>query len=106
MTEDIVYIVKVKPEFQINFKGTTINYEFAGEILAQIRDAYVFKLNGAYGALVIIPLDWIECMAPSKVHFELMQKSTPLYCCGRPLQAINKKTGKCGQCGSEYWIEI
>lgn len=74
MTEDIVYIVRVKPEFQLNFKGTTINHKFAGKILAQIRDAYVFELNGAYSAIVIIPFNWIECMAPSKVHFELMQR--------------------------------
>ena len=71
---DIVYIVRVKPKFQINFKDTTINHKFAGRILAQIRDAYVFELNGIYGATVIIPFDWIECMAPSKRHFELMQK--------------------------------
>jgi len=71
---DMVYIVRVKPEFQINFKNTTINHKFAGKILAQIRDAYVFELNGIYGATVIIPFDWIECMAPSKRHFELMQK--------------------------------
>ena len=74
MIEDIVYIVKVKPECQINFKSTTIRHTFAGKILAQIRDAYVFELNGCYGALVIIPLEWIECMAPSQIHFELMQK--------------------------------
>ena len=78
MTEDIVYIVRVKPEFQINFKGTTINHKFAGKILAQIRDAYVFELNGAYDAIVIIPFDWIECMAPSKAHFELMQRRKDL----------------------------
>ena len=71
---DIVYIVRIKPEFQINFKDTTVNHKFAGKILAQIRDAYVFELNGIYGATVIIPFDWIECMAPSKKHFELMQK--------------------------------
>ena len=71
---DVVYIVRVKPEFQINFKDTTINHKFVGKILAQIRDAYVFELNGIYGATVIIPFDWIECMAPSKRHFELMQK--------------------------------
>ena len=71
---DVVYIVRIKPEFQTNFKDTTINHKFAGKILAQIRDAYVFELNGIYGATVIIPFDWIECMAPSKKHFELMQK--------------------------------
>lgn len=74
MTEDIVYIVRVKSEFQINFKDTTINHNFAGKILAQIRDAYVFELNSPTKAMVIIPFDWIECMAPSKVHFELMQR--------------------------------
>ena len=74
MIEDIVYIVRIKPEFQINFKDTTINHKFAGKILAQIRDAYVFELNGNSKAIVIIPFDWIECMAPSKAHFELMQR--------------------------------
>lgn len=68
---DVVYIVRVKPEFQINFKDTTINHKFTGKILAQIRDAYVFELNGAYRVIVIIPLNWIESMAPSKVHWEL-----------------------------------
>lgn len=71
---DVVYIVRVKPEFQINFKDTTINHKFAGKILAQIRDAYVFELNSPTKAMVIIPFDWIECMAPSKIHFGLMQR--------------------------------
>ena len=71
---DIVYIVRVKPEFQINFKDTTVNHKFAGKILAQIRDAYVFGLNSSTKAIVIMPFDWIECMAPSKVYFELMQR--------------------------------
>lgn len=74
MAEDVVYIVRVKPEFQINFKDTTINHKFAGKILAQIRDAYVFELNSSTKAMVIISFDWIECMAPSKAHFELMQR--------------------------------
>ena len=68
--QDVVYIVRIKPEFQINFKDTTINHKFAGKILAQIRDAYVFELNSSTKAMVIIPLDWIECMAPSKAHWE------------------------------------
>ena len=76
MIEDIVYIVRVKSEFQINFKDTTINHKFAGKILAQIRDAYVFELNSPTKAIVIIPFDWIECMAPSKIHFELMKKNS------------------------------
>ena len=71
---DVVYIVRVKPEFQINFKDTTVNHKFAGKILAQIRDAYVFELNGSSKAMVIIPFDWIECMAPSKIHWETRSK--------------------------------
>ena len=71
---DVVYIVRIKPEFQTNFKDTTINHEFAGKILAQIRDAYVFELNSSTKAIVIIPLDWIECMAPSKIHWETRSK--------------------------------
>lgn len=34
----------------------------------------VFKLNGS-GALVIIPFDWIEYMAPSKVYWERERKA-------------------------------
>lgn len=71
---NVVYIVRVKPEFQINFKDTTINHKFAGKILAQIRDAYVFELNSLTKAMVIIPFDWIECMAPSKIHWEARSK--------------------------------
>ena len=98
MIEDIVYIVRVKSEFQLNFKDTTIRHKFAGKILAQIRDAYVFELNEAYGALVIIPFEWIECMAPSQIHFELKHKLIHFTGCEQCGEIYAKELGDCPRC--------
>lgn len=101
---DVVYIVKVKPEFQTNFKDTTINHKFAGKILAQIRDAYVFELNESSKAIVIIPSDWIECMAPSKVHFELMGKRSVKQCPWCNYRFSKDTVNSCPKCN--YLLEV
>lgn len=71
---NIKYIVKLKPDKKLEY--TTINKFFCGELL--IRDAQmIFKLNGSNDAIVIIPMDWIEYMAPSKVHWGLDKDGLP-----------------------------
>lgn len=98
MIEDIIYIVRVKPEFQINFKDTTISHKFAGKILAQIRDAYVFELNGAYGELVIIPFNWIECMAPSRMSWDMKHNILHFIGCEKCGEIYPKELGDCPRC--------
>ena len=77
MDKNIKYIVTIKDEHLHAFASTTINRQFCGEIIAQIRDHFVFSLNGS-GAQVIIPYEWIECMAPSKAHWEQINEECVL----------------------------
>lgn len=67
----IKYIVRLKSDKKLEY--TTINRDFCGELITD-GPQMVFKLNGS-GALVIIPFDWIEYMAPSKVHWELEREA-------------------------------
>ena len=72
--KDIYYIVKVKEDVVDGlFHHTTIRHKFCGKLVNQNNGNFYFELNGA-GGLVIIPHGWIEWMAPSKVHWDLMRK--------------------------------
>lgn len=72
--EDIYYIVKIKEDVvDSSFYHTTIRHKFCGRLVNQNYGNFYFELNGA-DALVIIPHSWIEWMAPSKVHWDLMKK--------------------------------
>lgn len=72
---DIYYIVKVKENGIVDnlFYKTTAGHSFCGKLVNQNLGNFYFELNGSE-ALVIIPHGWIEWMAPSKVHWDLMRK--------------------------------
>lgn len=63
---EIYYIVGIKGERISNLESTTINKSFCGKIINITEESAFFELNGS-GAKVIIPTDWIEYLAPSKV---------------------------------------
>lgn len=63
---EIYYIVGIKSERIPNLESTTINKSFCGKIIKATKESTFFELNGS-GAKVIIPTDWIEYLAPSKV---------------------------------------
>lgn len=69
MKEDkrIRYIVKLKDNFHM--WGTTINNEFCGAIENITDTSIYFMLNGC-NALVIVPHNEIEWMAPSERLFK------------------------------------
>lgn len=67
--EDIYYIVNIKEEYRNELRLTTINKEFCGKIVNQTARNIYFELNCS-GALVIIPHDWIDWLAPSKILWE------------------------------------
>lgn len=62
---DIYYIVSLKERYKYDLYLTTITKEFCGKIVNQTADNIYFELNGS-NALVIIPHNWIEWLAPSK----------------------------------------
>ncbi len=64
----IYYIVQVKNP--LRFCLTTISERFCGKLVNQTSDTFYFELNGS-GALIIIPHNEIEWMAPSKKHWPL-----------------------------------
>lgn len=62
---DIYYIVRLKNNFKM--PDTTIKHTFCGKILLTKSDGTtIFELNGST-AIVIIQLEHIEWMAPSRV---------------------------------------
>jgi hypothetical protein len=72
--EDIYYIVTLKDSIiDSGFYKTTACHRFCGRLVNQNYGNFYFELNGS-DALVIIPHSWIEWMAPSKVHWDLMRK--------------------------------
>lgn len=64
--KNIYYIVGIKNERFPSLKNTTINKEFCGRIVKITENNTFFKLNGSE-VNVIIPTDWIEYLAPSKL---------------------------------------
>lgn len=64
----IYYIVQVRNP--LHFTNTTITERFCGKLVNQNNGNFYFELNGS-GALVIIPHNEIEWMAPSKKHWPL-----------------------------------
>lgn len=67
---EIYYIVSIKDRYICEFHLTTITKEFCGRIENQTSTSIYFRLNGS-DALVIIPHNWIEWMAPSKELWKL-----------------------------------
>lgn len=62
---EIYYIVSIKERHIYDLHLTTITKEFCGRIENQTSTSIYFRLNGS-DALVIIPHNWIEWMAPAK----------------------------------------
>lgn len=74
-TEDIYYLVKVREDiFDPLWDKTTTYKMLCGKLVNQNNGRFYFELNGS-DALVIIPHDWIDWMAPSKVLWDLGRKS-------------------------------
>ena len=67
--EDIYYIVNIKEKYRYELRLTTINKEFCGKIVNQTAGNIYFELNGS-GGLVIVPHEWINWLAPSKILWE------------------------------------
>lgn len=77
--DDIYYIVKIKEQYLSNLKLTTISSGyFCGRIIMTDSN-YVFRLNGAPGAIVEIPRDYIEFVAPSRILWEKMLRKNLYY---------------------------
>lgn len=62
---EIYYIVSLKERYIYELRLTTIRKEFCGRIENQTGTNIYFRLNES-DALIIIPHDWIEWMAPAK----------------------------------------
>jgi hypothetical protein len=77
--KDIHYMVKVKQTGIVDdlFYKTTAGYKFCGKLVNQDGRNFYFEINGS-GGLVIIPHSWIEWMAPSKIHWDLMRKQVKI----------------------------
>lgn len=67
--KDIYYIVGIKSERLSSLENTTINKEFCGRIVKITENNTFFKLNGSE-VNVIVPTDWIEYLAPSKLLWD------------------------------------
>ena len=75
-TEDIYYIVTVREGIlDPLWDKTTTRNTFCGKLVNQNNGRFYFELNGS-DALVIIPHDWIDWMAPSKVLWDLRRKNS------------------------------
>ena len=66
---DPYYIVTIKEQYQDKLQNTTCRHKFCGKLVNQ-TDRFYFELNNSK-ALVIIPHEWVECMAPSKALWDL-----------------------------------
>ena len=67
---DIYYIVRLKEKYRQELCLTTITKDFCGKIVNQTAGNIYFELNGS-DALVIVPHNWIEWLAPSKKLWEM-----------------------------------
>ena len=69
--KDIFYIVEMKEEFfwDGGLALTTIKKRFCGRLVNQTGVNFYFELNGSE-ALVIVPHEGIEWMAPSKALWD------------------------------------
>lgn len=65
MTKDIYYIVSLKDEYRDKLNLTTIKKEFCAKFNHEAYGVVWFELNGS-NALIVIPDQWIEWIAPSK----------------------------------------
>lgn len=65
MKKDIYYIVYIKDEYIDRLHLTTIAKRFCGKFIHQSYGNLYFELNFSE-ALVVVPEEWIECLAPSK----------------------------------------
>ena len=65
MEKDIYYIIYIKDEYIEKLNLTTIRKRCCGKFIKQSYGNLYFELNFSK-ALVIIPEEWIECVAPSK----------------------------------------
>lgn len=63
--KDIVYIVTLKDEYRKYLELTTVDKIFCGKYIKSEYKKVYFELNNSK-AIVIIPEEWIEFMAPSK----------------------------------------
>ena len=64
--EDIKYIVTLKDEYRKYLELTTVDKMFCGKYIKSEYKKVYFELNGSHG-VVVIPEEWIEFMAPSKL---------------------------------------
>lgn len=64
--EDIKYIVVLKDEYRKYLELTTIDKMFCGRYIKSEYKKVYFELNGSH-SVVVIPEEWIEFMAPSKL---------------------------------------
>lgn len=73
--EFVPYIVTIKDQYLDKLVSTTIRKTFCGYLVNDAGDNFYFELNGNR-MMVIIKHNWIEFMAPSKVHFEMWRNKT------------------------------
>ena len=67
MNTDIYYIIKIRDRFLSNLRFTTISSGYlCGKIIKTSDARYIFELNGSK-AVVEIPSNYIEFIAPSKI---------------------------------------
>lgn len=64
---DILYFVTIKEDYMYKLSGTTIQKGFCGYEVNQAGCNIYFEVQET-NALVIIPHQWIEIMAPAKVE--------------------------------------
>lgn len=67
---EIYYVVSIKDRYICKLHLTTITKEFCGRIENQTSTSIYFRLNCS-DALVIIPHNWIEWMAPAKKLWQI-----------------------------------
>lgn len=85
--KDIVYIVALKDCYKKYLELTTINKIFCGKYIKSEYGNVYFELNGIK-AVVIIPEEWIEYMAPSKKCIKKEEYPYDLYYCGEKVGKI------------------
>lgn len=78
MESDIVYVFKIKDEWQYALTNTTCKHKFAGTIAADLRGTLVIQLIGSGNAYVIVPKEAILTMAPSEIHWQMRQQKDVL----------------------------
>ena len=73
---NIYYIVTIKDEYVNYFDDTIITNKFCGRLFLTTEDKAFFKLYNKRDiqAEIIIPIDWILCMAPSCEHWSATEE--------------------------------